>query len=54
MTVNVSGIISAAVNISVEQIILKYRGEEIDYVDINFNEYDEYKYYKIDAVCYLR
>jgi hypothetical protein len=53
MTVNVSGIIiSAAVNISVEQIILKYRGEEIDYVDINFNEYDEYKYYKIDAVCY--
>lgn len=54
MSVNVSGIIiSAAVKISVESIVLKNRGEYIDYVTINFNEYNDVnKYYKIDAVCY--
>ena len=54
MSVNVSGmIISATVKISVESIILKNRGEYIDDVYINFNEYNDVnKYYKIDTVCY--
>lgn len=54
MTVNISGmIISATVKISVESILLKNRGEYINDVYINFNEYDDVnKYYLIDTVCY--